>query len=306
MSFIMRSVFPDLMEAKGYWNAVITEEARKEAERPESKLFQRKKSSKSLERFKEVVGLATMQLTGEGEDARPDTIVDGYSAVLEPDSYSKVITITREAWDDEQYGVFKKYGAMMARAERETRSILACTVLNNAFTSTGPDGQYVIDTDHPFEDGSGTRSNKLSSNGVLSLSNIESLYMQMAYTKDGRGKYLMIKPKYLVVPTALKIKAHKILETRTEPFSMDNTKNVMSNMGLQIVCLPWLSSSTAWFLVWDQVDSDAHPLKFIDRLGLETDLEYVFIKNNAIRARGYFRAKYGVTGHIGIAGSTGA
>lgn len=301
-----RASFPNLLLARKYWFALYEQEAISQPPLEFMKVFKEHKTDKKEEKFHEVVGFSVMEETDEYNPAPLDAIMQGYNTTLTPKSYSKRAIISRELWDDEQWGVFQRYVQYFRNAEHETRAILGASVFNGLFTTTGWDSQYIIDTDHPREDGGGTISNKLATNAELSATSLEQAFINMSYITDGRGKTLHIKPKYLVVPKALKFDAMRAVQKGGKPGTSDNDHNFIGDENLIIVVFPWLSSSSAWFLVHDGVGKVSHPLKSMNRVPFETDLEHDFDRNKAYKVRCYMRCKYGTVGWRGLYGSTGA
>ncbi len=303
----IRADFADLMQLKNYWKGVITES---EYETPPSdfmKIMDVVDAEGQDVKFTETEGFGAFTTSSEYSDTLNwDKILAAYNRTLTPDTYSKYFEISVELLEDEQWGVLDKRGAMIKSAESDTYGIAVASALTNAFTTTTSDGQYFIDTDHPYVDGSGsTISNKLASGGQLNVSNFNSLYNQMVYSSDRRGKKKRVNPKYLVIPPALEDQAKKILYKGYQMGSADYTHNVAGDKGVEIVVIDWLTSTTAWFLC-QSPKGFSHPLKFIKRKSLTTVMDKDVKKNGALQVSNYMRFKVGYVGFRGIAGSTGA
>lgn len=304
---MLRAQFPDLMQKQGYWEAIVTEKMDEHPPADYDKLFWEIKGEGKDIKITEVIGLAPFEKTSEYQDARPDRKYPSYDQTLTFDTYSKYIVVSMELKDDDQYRIIVgERSSDLANAWFDTKGIWASTIFNNAFTSNTSDGQYLIDTDHPYYEGSSsTISNKLASNAALTHTSVNSLYNQMMYTVDGRGKRIRIKPDYLVVPPALEDQGRKILTKGYEPGSSDNTRNVAADKGLELVVVDWLTSQTAWFLV-QKPKNKKHPLIFGNRKPMNIITGQIVKKAGADEVTAFGRFVYGVNGYKGIAGSTGA
>lgn len=305
-SIVTRSGFSDLMQVKGFWQAVVTENMLKMRDEVFSKLYKRVPITTKDAKFTEIVGFGAMAKANEYGDPNYDTPYQGADKTLTPDTYNLFSQISMEAWEDDQYGAFKKYGDMFARSALHTKEILAAAAFNTGFdTVTTADGKYLFATDHTLE-GGGTYKNKLSTDSDLTVSSLQQAIIDMMNTTDGRGKLLQIRPKYLVVPTALIFTAEEILKSDGKAYTSDNDINVFKSRRIEIVENPYITDSDSWFLVWDRIDSDLHPLKYVDRQALKTDIDYVFEKMDAPLVRAYMRCNFGAVGWRGVFGTPGA
>jgi hypothetical protein len=302
---ILRAEFADLMQQKNYWAGVITEELSKEHINSVDKLYFKKSSETQDVKFTETSGFGTMQVTPEYGAANPDKLFMGYKKTIAYESVTINSVISRQAKQDEQWGVFDKRANLMVRAYHNSKGLHGASVLNTAFTTVGADGQYLIDVDHPLLDGSGTTSNKLATNATLGVSSLSQLITQMKYSVDARGKQIMIQPKYLVVPDALEHTGKQLIYPGAQPFTANNTHNTNADEGLELVVLPWLTSQTAWFLV-AKPENDAHTLILFDRNGLITYTHELQGKAGDTELIGVADYKYDFNGFRNLHGSTGA
>src|SRR5690606_17585264 len=88
-------------------------------------------------------------------------IGQGLERTYIPKEFSSGFAIGKRLHEDELYGVINKMPADLAEAGRTKVENDASAVLNDAFADTTIyDGQFLVDTDHPYEGGlAGTQSN---------------------------------------------------------------------------------------------------------------------------------------------------
>jgi len=70
-------------------------------------------------------------------------------------SFEMTVGVPREAYEDDQYGIYAPMMSNMGQAAREHPSTLVWNALKNGFTNKCYDGQFFFDTDHPVLDASG-------------------------------------------------------------------------------------------------------------------------------------------------------
>lgn len=217
-----------------------------------------------------MAGIGDLDLTGEGEDYPEGSIVEGYDKTFTPLKYTKSLDISEEQWDDDPKGVLSRaetFGRMFGRAAAKKADKLCAAILNGAFDATlTPDGQYLVDTDHPKspQESGTTYSNKittvLDANGVA----VEEMYEKFYNNAfDMAGDQITVASWSLVVPPALAVPAHKTAKAIYGTTSATNVAGttaptpissgeLMGSLG--VIVNPYLSaanggSDTAWFLV---------------------------------------------------------
>lgn len=151
---------------------------------------------------------------------------------------------------NDQYGVMRRRMntfAMSAIAKMETD---AATILNNAFTDTGPDGAELCATDHPGSPDDSSAGNQQSNEGTSTLSeaSVSATRTGMMQFHDGEGEFIGVMPDELWVPPELEDRARKIVGSTLEPESGNNAIN--AQLG-RFRVIPWLrlTDTNAWFMV---------------------------------------------------------
>jgi len=216
-----------------------------------------------------------------------------------PSEFASGFAIGKRLYEDELYGIINKMPADLAEAGKTKVEEDASAILNNAFdTKTIYDGQYLIDSDHPYEGGlAGTQSNLVT--GALSDLTLKQAITKMRSIKDNGGKLVVFKPDTLIVPPALEWLALELTKSAQKVGTADNDINTLAGR-LKVFVYDYLTDDDAWFVV----DSRRHGLKFYWRVkpefGKSTDSDNFVAKYN-----GRMRYAYGVSDWRGIVGSPG-
>lgn len=226
------------------------------------------------------------------------------------EEFASGFTVERKFIDDEQYNQIGKWTKALGRAARATIETQAASVLNNAFTVNGFDGNPLISATHVRLDG-GAMSNRLAAtdgagavDGALSDRNLKAALIQTRRQVDDKGILIQVQPKILVVPPSLEFIAKTIIaganiSAQGTGSGMTNDKNILQN-NLRVVVMDYLTSNTAWFLI----DPTVAELNFFWRKKLEFKNEDDF-STMAAKYRGYMRFSAGYSDYRGVFGSAG-
>jgi len=118
------------------------------------KIFKVGSSTKQDEKDSSVSGFGQLVQTSEGAPITYEDPIQGYDKTYTHLKYAKGFKITREMYEDDQYGVMSKMPKALAKATTRTVETKSADIFDNAFTSgTGGDGKYLCATDHPRTDG---------------------------------------------------------------------------------------------------------------------------------------------------------
>lgn len=267
-------------------------------------IFSQEKSSRAFEEDVGISGFGYAVQKPEGSQISYDTMVQGFITRYQHVVYGLGFTITREMYEDDQYGVIgKKRAKALARSMRLTKDVLGASVLNRAFTSTytGGDGKELCATDHPNVAG-GTWSNELAVAANLSEAALEQMNIDIMKFTDDRGLKIAVKPKQLIIPPDLVFEAERILKTDGRVGTANNDLNALKTMGKvgKIVVNQYLTSTTAYFLQTDVQDG----LKYFERRGDQFDMDNDFDTENA-KYKATARYSFGWTDPRCIYGTSG-
>ena len=270
-----------------------------------SKLFDKYTSDRAYE---EDVGLSSFGLAsvkGEGAPIIFDTQRQGFTSRYNHVVYALGFIITREIYEDDQYG---KVGAQkakaLARSMRQTKETIGANIYNRAFNSTykGGDGVELVSASHPNVSG-GVWSNKIGTAADLSEAALEQAVIDISGFRDDRGLLIAAKPKALVLPFQLQFEAARILGADGRVGTDLNDPNVLKDKGIfgDIVTNHFLSDPDAWFIRTDVTDG----LKYFERRGDQFEMDNDFDTENA-KFKATARYSFGWTDPRCIYGSQGA
>lgn len=244
-------------------------------------IFSKESSRKQWEEDVGLSGFSYATVKPEGGMISYDTATQGFTTRYTHTVYALGFVITREMYDDDQYGVIgKKRAQALARSIRLTKDVIGANILNRAFTSgyTGGDGSILCVSTHPNVAG-GTWSNVLATAANLSEAALEQMNIDIMKFKDDRGLKIAVRPKQLIIPPDLVFEAQRILKSDLRVGTANNDINALKMMGKvdKVVVNQYLTSTTAYFLQTDIPDG----LKYFERRGDEFDMDNDWDTENA-------------------------
>lgn len=245
-----------------------------------SKVFNINTTTKNFEKDITSSGFGAMPVKPEGEDATFQVPYQGYETIYRPTTYALGFKVSREMWEDELYGISRKWSNSLSTSGRQTVEIESANIFNNGFSGSylGADSKALFALDHPLL-GGGTEQNELTTGATsLSIAGLDEARYVMEETVDDRGLLTMVRPKYLIVPPELETTARELLESQYRPATnYGHVKNVLLDYGLELVVLHYLTSATAWFL-----GGVKHELNFFWRRKIEFGQDNEFATQNAL------------------------
>lgn len=269
------------------------------------KLFEKNSSSKAFEEDVGVSSFGLAAIKAEGAPITYDSERQGYTTRYNHVTYALGFIITRETYEDDQYGIVgKKKANGLARSLRQSKEIVGANVYNRAFNSsyTGGDGKELLATDHPNVAG-GTYANELATAADLSEAALEQACIDIEGFTDDRGLLIAAKPKQLIIPRQLRFEAHRILKTDGRYDTPNNDTNALKDMGLfqEVTVNQFLTDADAWFIRTDVPEG----LKYFERRGDQFEMDNDFDTENA-KFKATFRCSFGWSDPKALYGSPGA
>ena len=270
------------------------------------KLFEKNTSDRAYE---EDLGLSSFGLASVKSEGAPityDSERQGFTSRYNHVVYALGFIITREIYEDDQYG---KVGAQkakaLARSMRQTKEINGANIYNRAFSGSGylgGDGKTLIASDHPNVAG-GTFSNVIGTAADLSEAALEQAVIDIAGFRDDRGLLIAAKPEKLVIPYQLQFEAKRILGSDGRVGTDLNDPNVLKDMGIfsNVITNHYLTDSDAWFILTNVKDG----LKYFERRGDQFEMDNDFDTENA-KFKATARYSFGWTDPRASYGSAGA
>jgi len=269
------------------------------------KLFEHNKSDRAYE---EDLGLSSFGLASVKSEGAPityDTERQGFTSRYNHVVYALGFIITREIYEDDQYG---KVGAQkakaLARSLRQTKEIVGANIYNRAFTVgyNGGDGVTMINSAHPNVAG-GTFSNIIGTASDLSEAALEQATIDIAGFRDDRGLLIAAKPEKLVIPYQLQFEAKRILGADGRVGTDLNDPNVIKDLGIfsNVITNHYLTDTDAWFILTSVKDG----VKYFERRGDQFEMDNDFDTENA-KYKATARYAFGWSDPRGVYGSAGA
>lgn len=276
----------------------------KKFEEEYSKIANVHSSTRAYEEDLMMAGLGRFLHKPEAEPLTYDTIYQGNKKRYTHKTFALGFAVSKEQYDDDLYGVFKKMSAALAKAAAQTVELEFAGLLDDAYTGgtyTGHDSKALCATDHALTAG-GTYANEPSTQVDLGIGALRAASERMEKTVDerglpaniGRGKLVVVTPTYQWV-------AKEILGSEYKPYTADNELNAFKDMGMSYMVSHYMSDDDMWFLLGDK---DTHDINWFWREKPRFDNEDDFATKTA-RFSGWMRFSLGFTDWRGVDGSSG-
>ena len=272
-------------------------------------LFEKATSTRAFEEEVGTTGFGLAAIKTEGAGISYDDQSQAYTNRYVMITYGLGFIITREMYED---GIavttaLKRAGAL-AYSIRQTKELVGANVYNRAFNSsytmgTNSDGKELCATDHPNKSG-GTWRNELETGADLSEAALEQACIDIGALKTDRGLTIAIRPKKLIIPTALEFDAYRILKSIGRVDSANNDINAIRASGKipgGVKVNHYLTDPDAWFIGTDCPDGMKYFERRADSFGTEND----FDTSNA-KFMATCRGAFGFSDARGVFGSPGA
>ncbi len=265
------------------------------------------KSTRAYEECAYIGGLPTAPKKAEGDPVSYYARLQGPTKRWTHDTYALGMRITEEAIEDDQYRVMQDGARELGVSARETRHINVAEIFNTGFVTTyhtTGGGLPIFYGSHVRLDGA-TWSN-LATASALSYSTLQNAILAFESQVDSRGKKIMQTPMILLVPPALEYKAIQILQNPAQPDTAERNINAVTKArpGIKLVVWPYLTSTTAWFLIGDNARMDTG-LIYFERVGVQFGREGDFDTGDA-KFKVRWRSSIETNNPIGLYGNAGA
>lgn len=269
-------------------------------------LFKTVSHDRDIYQSSEMHDMELFNEVAEGEDYSFERPKQGASKTLTIKKWGLGFSVTEEMVDDGKFEVISSFSKRLAKSGKESQEITAANIFNNAFsTTTTADGLALFHTAHTLPSGL-TFANKPSTDADLSVSSLESAItaFETNFVGDSGIKYSP-KPKYLVVPPALRMYAMELVGSEKKADTADNNMNSLKGEGIQVVSWNQLTDSDAWFLTGTPEETG---LRIIARKAMETKGAGpdVGFRNDSILFKARYREEVGALHAYAVYGTQGA
>jgi hypothetical protein len=270
-------------------------------------LFKSVKHDRDIWQYSEMHDMPLFSSVAEGADYTMSRPKQGSDKTLTVVKYGLGFSISEEAVADGKFAFISDAVRKMGRSAFESKEVSAMNVLNNGFGSaTTADGLSLFNDSHITPTGTYTISNVLAAAADLSDTSLKTAIGDFEKNfKGDSGIIYRIRPKYLVVPSALRLAAIALVNSDLQAGTSNNDMNAIKGEGLQVISSPHLTDADAWFLIGDQMDNG---LRVIERQALETSAADPSVGwlNDSILYKARYREVVGAVHPMGVFGTPGA
>ena len=277
----------------------------KRYENQHAEIYTAENSDRAFEEEVMLSGFANAPIKAEGTSVSFDNAQETFTARYTHETLALAFAITEEAIEDNLYDrLASRYTKALARSMANAKQIKGANVLNNGFDSsfTGGDGKELFATDHPII--AGTFRNELSTAADLNETSLEQSLIDIAAFTDERGLKIAAKGMKMIVPSALRFTAERLMKSQGRTGTADNDINAVGSMGM----IPqgyrvnhYLTDTDAFYIITDVPNG----MKYFDRAPLKTAMEGDFDTGN-VRYKARERYSFGCSDPRGIYASPGA
>jgi len=262
------------------------------------KIFHVLDSSRQQETDSSVSGFGQLVETTEGAPVTYEDPIQGYDKTYVHKKYTKGFKVTKELYEDDQYGIIAKMPKALATATSRTVETICGNIFDNSFDSgTGGDSTYLSSATHPRTDG-GTAISNTHTYG-LTEAYLESALIAMRGTLDDKGQHILVRPDTLLIPKELEKEATVLLQSVGRTATNYNEINPYQGR-LNLVVWDYLDLTQAWYVL----DSGLHQLNFFWRIQPEFTQDESFDTDAALY-KTRCRFSVGWSDWRGVWGSTG-
>ena len=238
-----------------------------------------------------MTGLSRFLERGDGEAITYEDPVMGPVVAGVDKEFALGFIISRRTVEDDKYGKANQSAKWLGHAAQMTKEYRAAGFLDDAFTGAtyvGYDGLPLISTSHTFLNGSGTWSNRLSTEVGVSITGITAMFDLFQTMKDHNGDPVVSFPDTIIIGNNAG-DLHRVMQifgSDLEPFTSDNTENAIKKRlsAPKIVISHYKTDANSWFMV-DSSLNDAH---FLMRREVRLDDSFDF-DTDAAKYKGSMR-----------------
>lgn len=205
-----------------------------------------KNSNQHNETYQSLAGTTSWARKDEMVNADEQTFNLAHLIVTEHTPYGAEVTMSREYIADQKYGEIEDLTRDVGRGGRVRVEENCISVLDGAFTTVCYDGQFLIDSDHPYgKTGlAGTQTNITT--GPLSDATVKAGINLFNDIRDEAGKRVKMSPFNLITHQNNQWTVATIFNSTLRSGTANNDTNPLPK--LKFSYSTYLASQTAWFM----------------------------------------------------------
>ncbi len=215
-----------------------------------------------------------------------------YKTTYTHKEYVQGFKVERKLVDDDQYNVINKRPVGLALSAMRTREKHAASVFNNAFSSsyTGGDAVALCSDSHPYSPNNASTQDNSGTTAFSHAAVVATRQLMREY-KDDRGQLVSVNPDTILVPPELEDEAYEVVQSVNKSGEASNTINYVKSIVSNVVVWDYLTDANNWFVI-DSALAKLY-LNWLDRVGLEFEMDPTSDFRLEARFRGYMRYSFG-------------
>lgn len=268
-----------------------------------SKIFNVENTKEPMVKLASRTSAGNFEPVGEGGAYPKTDVQEGYSKVLEPDTWKSEFEITQEMAEDEKVGDVKSTVAGFTLQYNRSREMFGAQMLMGGITGSmtavngktfncqSADGANLFSASHPSKTGRiAVRSNFYDA--AFSYDNLCLLQEKMQNTTDDNGNLLGISPDTIIIPNLAALKKavfNAIGAEGGEPGQSTHGMNFQHGLW-NVIIWPYLnafkpSGSVPWILMDSAFNEAYMGAMWYDRIPLTVRSEIAANDNNVFKGR---------------------
>lgn len=248
------------------------------------KMFTPINSNKFAEKFTYLTSLPNFSVTGEGGNYPTDgKMQEGYSQVVEPETWKQKFEITQEMVEDNNIGLMQARARQFTLSYNRTREMFAAAMIMGGMTGTttfgsvahdckSADGANLFSKAHTSITGGANQSNLFASD--FSYDALCRAQEKMQMLTDDDGNLLGVSPNTIMIPNdgLLKKAVMNAIGAEGLPDTQNNSFNFQVGLW-NVIVNPYLNAYCAegirpWFLLDTEYNEANFGGVWVDRIPL--------------------------------------
>jgi len=252
------------------------------------KVFYMDETKDFANKYTSETSLGNFVPVGESGKYPESSMQEGYSKVIEPETWKNQFSVTQEMIEDAKFGKVKSRASAFMLSYNRTKELFGAGILNNGnlttmsfggknFNIAGADGKAMFATDHPSITG-GTAAQSNLYGGAFSYDNLSYAEEKMHYFRDDDSNILSVTPDTIIIPDKASIKklVYEAIGSDMNPNTSNNAVSMHFNRW-NVVISPYLTAlagtttgAESWILMDSSFNEAYQALIWLDRIPLTT------------------------------------
>ena len=249
------------------------------------KIFKNVKTTNFAEKFTTMLAMDDFTPVGEGGAYPESEKGEGYSAIIEPDTWKNKFFLTQEMMEDKKSFEVSSKTLGFIQSYNRTKEKFGATLIENGantsikykgktYSTACADGKALFSAEHTMKGAKGTQSNKFAD--AFSKEALSAMETAMQNITDDKGNILNIAPDTIIIPNegALKLDVFATIGADKDPNTSNNGFNYQFGRW-NVIVWPYLQAiagaandATPWILMDSKFNETQGGAIWLDRLDL--------------------------------------